>query len=139
MYNYAYNYAQSFVSMDLNIQDPGNIAVFLYTPEVVVSLRLRTTTLSLGEVSYVPVIFSSAHFVVENELQFTAVRPYESAVLAVVLLEKPTFVECNLFSSFTTTESYPTALVLNGFTPVVSFSTVDLQRSNTESWFITKQ
>ena len=134
-YNYVYSHMRSFASIDLYIQSPLRVAGFLYASERVAYLRLRATTRVKEEVDYAPVIFFNAQKMVHSELQYTALRPYDSFVLAVNMLTKTTLLQCYLFSSFTAIEPCPTALKLNKHTPTVTRSTVDLYRSDSEAWF----
>lgn len=89
-YNYVYSHMRSFASIDLYIQSPLRVAGFLYASERVAYLRLRATTRVKEEVDYAPVIFFNAQKMVHSELQYTALRPYESFVLAVNMLTKTT-------------------------------------------------
>ena len=130
-----YGYARSFTSADLNIQSPMSVAGFIYAFGKVERLKIRATTRVQERVDYAPVIFFAVEGMQHSELQFTAPRPHESFVLGVNLLTEITLFECHLFSSFDKSESYPTALRLNGHFPAVERCTVDLCRSDTEAWF----
>ena len=135
-YAYYARQATSYSEMDLNMAGSGSVSAFLEAQDSVMYLRLRATTQAW--ISYAPVLFLQAKAMLQCELQFTAPQPRSSAVLAVRLLNPLSVSGCYLFSGFTNSGNYPSAIFTNGYQISVSGSVIDIDGKNIDYWFRAK-
>ena len=122
--------------LDLNMAGSGSVSAFLEAQDSVMYLRLRATT--QAEISYAPVLFFQAKAMLQCELQFTAPQPLSSAVLAVKLLCVLSISGCYLFTGFTNSGNYPSAVSMNDHRISVSSSVIDIDGQNLDPWFTAK-
>ena len=132
-YNYYARSATSYSSVDLNMTGSGSVSAFLEAQDLIMYLQLRATT--RAQISYTPSVFFRVKSMLECELQFTAPEPRESAVLAVRLLNAVAMIGCHLFTGFKNTGQYPSAISRNGYGLKIIGSVIDIDGTNTESWF----